>query len=78
MLGQARVEGGPPNRVSTAIAIINYYSNKVSDCNMDSGEIVYATVDEVIGKTGKSPCSGAMQDCDCSRAKVSVASFARD
>ena len=35
-------------------AIINYYSKKVSRFNMDSGEIVYAVVEEVIGKTGKS------------------------
>ena len=27
---------------------------KFLDCNMDSGEIVYATVEEIIGRTGKS------------------------
>ena len=26
---------------------------KFLDCNMDSGEIVYASVEEIIGKTGK-------------------------
>lgn len=46
-------EGEQVNRVFRASAIINYYSKKVLDCNMDTGEIVYATVEEIIGKTGK-------------------------
>ena len=29
---------------------------KFLDCNMDSGEIVYSVVEEIIGKTGK--CRG--------------------
>ena len=41
------------NRVFALSCIINYYPKKVSNPNMDSAEIVYANVEEIIGKTGK-------------------------
>ena len=41
------------NRVSGIVLLLIITPSKVSSFNMDSGEIVYATVEEVIGKTGK-------------------------
>ena len=39
------------NRVFVLLLI--FAPRNFLDCNMDSGEIVYAVVEEVIGKTGK-------------------------